>query len=242
MEIVTTLEQLADRGFVLQAVFDVAELPTWITDPIRDAGVDPNRFQRLVMLGQAGPTLWETIERDGYAGADPFDDCSRQAVAELVESLGQPVCEVVYPSSVMLPLGRMAAHAGWGDPSPLGLTINDEYGLWLAHRIVFLIDAPLTPERSSSDRPCDTCSDTPCVGACPVGAVSAESGFDVVACSEYRIRDGSPCADRCLARLACPIGTEHAYGPGQMAHHYAAGLASIRRWHRTAHPSRSGPE
>ena len=125
----------------------------------------------------------------------------------------------------------MAAHAGWGASSPLGLTINDRYGLWLAHRIVFLIDAPLTPTVVATAHPCTTCADTPCVTACPVNAVSVETGFDVDACSQFRIADESPCGDRCLARLACPIGTEFTYGPEQMAHHYASGLASIRRWY-----------
>ncbi len=70
------------------------------------------------------------------------------------------------------------------------------------------------------------------MAACPAGAVTLETGFDVDACSVYRIGEESPCADKCLARLACPVGTEHTYGEAQMRHHYASGLESIRRWHK----------
>ena len=229
----TTLTTLAAKGFTLQAVFEVDTLPSWVSEPIRDAGLDRTRYQRLVMLGQAGPRLWDTVESERFAAEHRFDEFSRRCVAALVDSMGTPAHEVLYPGEVTLPLGRMAELAGWGRASPLGLTINDEYGLWLAHRIVFLIDAPLETRRLTSSHPCDDCADTPCVSACPVGAVSAETGFDVVACSEFRIGDRSPCADKCLARLACPIGTEHVYGPEQMAYHYAAGLDSIKTWYES---------
>ncbi len=227
----TTLAGLADEGFLAQAVLDVDVLPDWISGPIRDKGIDLGRYRRLVMLGQAGPRLWETIRSAGLVDADPFDDYSRRAVADLVESLGSPAHEIIYPGEVMLPLGRMAGHVGWGGSSPLGLTINDVYGLWMAHRVVFLIDAALESSRDATTHPCDTCPDARCVTACPVGAVSVETGFDVDGCSRFRVERDSPCAGRCLARLACPVGTRFTYGPEQMAHHYASGLESIRQWH-----------
>ena len=228
-----SLQSLAARGFRFQAVFPVQDLPTWVTRPIETAGIDLRRFQRLIMLGQGGGALWDAIRREGFSSTDLFDDYSVAAVRDLVASLGDPAYEVIYPSEVLLPLGRMAQMAGWGKPSPLGLTINDRYGLWLAHRVVFLIDADLpVTEPLDSAHPCTTCSDTPCVTACPVGAVDTVSGFDVDACSSFRVRDDSPCADRCLARLACPIGPEHAYSEEQLRYHYLAGLASIKRWYR----------
>ena len=227
----TSLATLAGKGLVFQAVLDVATLPDWIANPIRYADIDLRYFQRLVMLGQGGGTLWDSIQADGFSSDHLFDDYSRRLVEELIEALDGPAYEVIYPSDVLMPLGRMAQHSGWGESSPLGLTINDEYGPWLAHRIVFLVDAPLELSQRSTTHPCTTCSDTPCVTACPVGAVTVETGFDVDACSQYRIADGSPCAHKCLARLACPIGTQFTYGDQQMKHHYASGLESIRRWY-----------
>ena len=227
----TSLSTLADKGFLVQAVLDVESLPDWVTNPINCADIDLGYFQRLVMLGQGGPVLWNTMQAEGFESGDRFDDYSRKSVSEYAEALDNPALEIIYPSDILLPLGRMAELAGWGRSSPLGLTINDEFGLWFAHRMVFLIDAPLDLVRRSTSHPCRTCQDTPCVTACPVEAVSVEHGFDVDACSAFRILEHSPCADRCLARLACPIGTEHTYGREQMSHHYAAGLESIRRWY-----------
>ena len=37
---------------------------------------------------------------------------------------------------------------------------------------------------------------------------------------------------RCVAREACPMGVEHRYDAEQMAHHYGASLATIRRYQR----------
>jgi hypothetical protein len=193
---------LDERGFPLQAVLDVAALPEWVGAPLRDAGLDIYHF----------------------------DDYSVAVAGEYADRLGADH-EVVYPADVLLPLGRMAERAGWGRPSPLGLTINDRFGLWLAHRVVFLIDAALPLDTGASNHPCATCVDTPCVTACPVGAVSTETSFDVDTCSRFRITPDSPCADRCLARLACPIGTGYRYPDEQMQHHYRAGLDSIRRFY-----------
>ena len=233
----TSLADLAAKGLVFQAVLDVGELPEWIAGPLAASGVDLGRYRRLVMLGQGGPTLWDSIQAAGLDSTDPFDDYCIALVEELVETLGRPAARIVVPSEVVLPLGRMAEAVGWGRPSPLGLSINDRYGPWLAHRIVFLIDADLpVASPTPGPHPCASCAATPCVTACPVGAVSVEDGFDVDRCSRFRLRDGSPCADRCLARLACPIGTESIYGDEQMAHHYASGLESIRRWYEDAGP------
>ena len=160
-------------------------------------------FNAWSCWARGGGTLWDSIQADGFSSDHLFDDYSRRIVEELIEALDGPAYEVIYPSDVLMPLGRMAQHSGWGESSPLGLTINDEYGPWLAHRMVFLVDAPLELSQRSTTHPCTTCSDTPCVTACPVGAVTVETGFDVDACSQYRIADGSPCAHKCLARLAC---------------------------------------
>ena len=226
---------LRRAGLVLQASIPVGELPLWAAEPMQEVGINPSRYKSFVMLAQGGSRLWDYIVADGRDIRDPFDETSERLAGEFVtEFLEGAAWELVYPGAPFLPLTRLAEHVGWGAPSPLGLTINAEYGLWLAHRAVFLVDAEVqTAPIESFAHPCDSCVDKPCVSACPAGAVDAVAGFTMDLCGHYRIEPGSRCAYQCLARNACPVGTEHRYGPAQMAHHYASGLASIRSYYES---------
>lgn len=230
------LAMLRDAGLVMQAAFDVAALPDWALDPMAVGGIEVTDYQSLVMLGHGGTALWDYIAEHGSRSPDPFDSTSASLCADFVNQfLGSPAWVIVYPGELHLPLGRLAELAGWGKPSPLGLTINDSYGLWIAHRAVFLVDYPVVvPPRPPFGHPCDSCVDKPCIAACPADAVSAAAGFDVVSCSEERVLPESDCAFKCLARNACPVGVEHRYGPDQMRYHYAAGLAAIERYRDSA--------
>ena len=226
------IPQLAERGFELQAVLDVTDLPSWAIDPLVAAGFEPTSQSKLVMLGQAGRSLWESMESEGFEAADRFDEYSIMCVDDWV-SQQEPDgnVQVVYPGDTPIPLGRMGEYVGWGRTSPLGLSIHAEYGPWFAHRIVFLTDIGLAvTARQASEHPCDSCIDKPCVTACPVGAVSADELFDIPTCASHRISRASECTARCLARNACPVGVQFRYGEAQMQHHYASGLDSIRRY------------
>lgn len=230
--------ELATRGFLAQAVFDLARVAPDVTAAL------PDRWQRrpgarLVLLGQAGRLLWDQMVAEGIAGPDPCDEYSRRTVERwLATTHPDADHEIVYPGAARLPLVRLAGEAGWGRPSPLGLTIDPHYGPWIAHRIAFVTDAPLEPTvRVARPHPCDSCPDRPCVAACPVGAVDAVDGLDLDACAAHRVAPRSSCELRCLAREACPVGAEHRYGDEQMRHHYGAGLASIRE-HMGSEPSR----
>ena len=232
MAIDAGFHMLRDAGLVMQATLPLEILPAWAVEPLTATGVELEDFQSLVLLGQAGTRFWDYIQSVGTETEHPFDDVSKQLAERfVVDHLGNPRWQVVYPGPAPLPLGRLAELVGWGQASPLGLTINDDYGLWLAHRVAFLVDAPLAATRPQAfPHPCDSCAGRPCVAACPAGAIDAASGFDVAACTEFRVLDGSICAYQCLARLACPIGAQHRYGAEQMTHHYASGLASIRHY------------
>lgn len=228
----TGFQMLREAGLVMQATIPLATLPTWAVDSFTAADIAIEDFSSLVLLGQAGTRFWEYIQGTGTRSEDPFDDVSQQLAERfIVDQLGAQKWQVVYPGPAPLPLGRLAELAGWGQASPLGLTINDQCGLWLAHRVAFLVDAPLpATEPAAFPHPCDSCADRPCVAACPVGAVDLAAGFDVTTCTGFRVLEDSVCAHQCLARLACPVGAEYRYGPEQMVHHYASGLDSIRRY------------
>jgi len=226
------LPELADDGLVLQAVLPIDELDPQTIGALVSIGIVPSEWRSLVLTGQAGRMLWDTHVRHDLHRSDPFDDTSIDLIASWFAN-HRPNADwaVVYPTDAPLPLGQLAQRVGWGDPSPLGLTIHPEFGLWVSHRVAFVTTLDL-PASSATPResPCVTCEKRPCEVACPVSAVSLTSGFDVQTCAEYRAQEDSPCAYECLARNACPVGVEHRYSDAQMHHHYASGLASIRRW------------
>jgi hypothetical protein len=45
-------------------------------------------------------------------------------------------------------------------------------------------------------------------------------------CIDFRLAEPT-CRGTCLAREACPVGTEHRYSPAQVAFHHAASWRTI---------------
>jgi epoxyqueuosine reductase QueG len=68
--------------------------------------------------------------------------------------------------------------------------------------------------------PCETCTDQPCLTACPVGALGGD-GYDTTACHDFL--DSSAGADclsaGCRVRRACPASKQYGRLPDQSAHH-----------------------
>jgi hypothetical protein len=115
----------------------------------------------------------------------------------------------------------------------LGQGINAEFGVWFAYRTAFLTTAVLpiiiTPPTLS---PCDSCVEKPCLSACPVGATAENGRFAINRCAPHRLQPNSPCADRCLARIACPIAPEHHYTLPQIQYHYRDSLETLKKYYK----------
>src|SRR3990170_4538644 len=146
----------------------------------------------------------------------PLDRWTRRVLGGLAAEFGAtPLFPFGAPP--FLPFQRWAMRAEPVAPSPLGILIHPEYGLWHAYRgaLAFAVRLDLPP-RSRRPRPCDSCPDRPCLTACPVGAFVA-GGYDVAAClGHISGAAGADCMELgCRARRACPVGREHAYPPDQ---------------------------
>ena len=224
------LDFLAGRGLNLAAVIDCAGLPEDVVGGMVAAGVPLAEYKRLLLLGHGGRRFWGALNAFGWQTADPVDHFSiHLSQTFLRDYLDNPPYLMLYPlTDYVIPLQRLGELAGWCHPSPLGLGISPTYGLWFAYRTAYLVDADL-PLTTSHPRPspCDSCADKPCITACPAGAVRLER-FDVVKCSHSRLEEHSPCQDRCLARLACPVAPEHRYSLEQVQYHYGRSLETIR--------------
>ena len=189
----------------------------------------------VVLVGNAGPALWEAFAasseyRDGRP--DPLDRWTKTVLEPAAHALG---AAVFFPFSgpPYLPFQRWARRAEPVHPSPLGMLIHPEFGLWHAYRgaLAFAEPIPRVQAKAGSS-PCASCPGRPCLDACPVGAFDG-SGYDVGACLGH-IADsaGQDCvALGCRARRACPVGRKFLYDPAQAAFHMTAfmGAGSGRR-------------
>ena len=179
----------------------------------------------VVLVGNAGPALWPAFAAGRRDEPDPLDAWVSRSLSAVAGRLG---ASVVMPNDgpPYPPFQRWAMRAEPVHPSPLGLLIHPVYGLWHAYRAALLFDAMIDlPARDEQPSPCETCAARPCLTACPVGAFDG-TGYDVAACRAHTGgAEGGACREGgCLARHACPVGRDYAYGPAQQAFHMAAFL------------------
>lgn len=182
----------------------------------------PGAAATLVMIGNAGPALWQAFARAQDEGPDPMDSWTRRVVDRAARTLG---ARAVYPfdGPPYHPFQRWAMRCEPVHPSPIGPLIHPVFGLWHAYRAALLFAERLAlPPPSPAPSPCETCADRPCLATCPVGAL-APGRYDVPAClAHIAAPAGEDCmAKGCRARRACPVGREHAYAPEQARYHMA---------------------
>ena len=224
---------LLSQGFNLQAVLCPQQWPQSIEKAMRECEVEISPARRFVLLGAAGSRLWQLANPLSAAMADPLDDFSVNAAAHVVaHHWGGGDIEILYPGERLVPLQQLGSFVGWSSGSPLGLGIHLQFGTWFAYRVLFATDAALDQMATavSPRSPCLDCDETPCQTACPAAAVRPGGVFDLDACVAQRLRVASPCAQRCLARLACPAGQSWHYAEEQLSYHGRRSLDSLKQW------------
>lgn len=177
----------------------------------------------IALVGFVGSAQWAGFSasseyRDGRP--HPLDRWSLRVVGDLARALGAaPLFPFAGPP--FMPFIRWAQKAEPVRPSAMGMLIHPDYGLWHAWRGALAIrerlELPAKDERAS---PCETCTDKPCLAACPVGAFDGTGAFDARACGGHiRRPEGGSCMSSCLSRRACPVGVDYRYAPEQAAFH-----------------------
>lgn len=187
---------------------------------------DGRSVTTVVLVGMTESTHWHAFRAAPEANdgqPHPLDRWGHRVLAALALQWEAVLLDpAVGPP--WWPFQRWAQRAEAVHPSPLGLLIHPDFGLWHAYRgaLAFAdrIDYPPYQERPS---PCATCDDRPCLSTCPVGAYS-RTGFSVPACATYlRGLRGEDClSGGCLARRACPIGRSALHTPDQARFHLNA--------------------
>lgn len=196
----------------------------------------PDNSESLLLIGSAGAELWDKMPDSFLVRENPIDEYSHQSVVEILQrELPAEDWSILFPAlSVSDPLPslqKLGEIAGWHNPSPLGLGINHQFGLWFAYRAVVSVARPLTvsvqAERTS---PCLSCVEKPCVSGCPASAIAFGRHPDLQSCVGYRAEIGSPCADTCLSRLSCPVAAQWQYSQEQLSYFYRRSLPTLVNW------------
>lgn len=196
----------------------------------------PFDCKSLLLIGSAGDDLWQKIPAAYRFRDNPVDDYTSETIERLTHQyLPEGEWQILFPARSAVTgvpnLQQLGSMAGWHHPSPLGNGINRKYGLWFAYRAVVAISAAIVPsDRQTGESPCLSCTDTPCLSACPASALSVGRVPDLGSCMQYRTAAGSACEEDCLARRSCPVAPEWRYSDEQIKYFYGRSLLSLRDW------------
>lgn len=247
---------LHQAGLNCHAVFDVASLPPELRENLLEQCPDALRYKQLLLIGHGGTAMWQAlqtqlkeqstdVENDGNQDSHPIDQFSIATVQEFLKTEWSGCSyEIVYPGSRSIGLQSLGHYAGWHHPSPFMVGINAYFGSWFAYRVAVLADTNLplsavesaiesaTEAQVKSASPCATCVGQVCVSACPAQALN-DGQFNLEKCLDYRQQASSLCEKTCVARTACPVGSEHRYTDAQINYHYGRSIKMIRVWQQT---------
>lgn len=213
---------LNENGLNRQAIFDVVDLPAEIRSQLK------TESGQLILVGHGGRLLWERVQAAGQSSSNPIDDFAVAIIQRwFADFLPGQHYQILYPGDQIIGLQALGKLAGWHQPSPFMVGIDSEWGSWFAYRAVVLADTNFQPTLAvDRNRPCDSCPSKDCVINCPAGALD-DAEFSLNKCLAYRKLPDAKCHFTCLARVSCPVGSEHQYSAEQLHHTYSISLRYI---------------
>lgn len=186
----------------------------------------PEGTQTLLMIGPDEPRFWPIFAASPeYADglADPMDRWSKRILPALAAPLGGTA---LFPSDgpPYPPFIAWAKASGHCWPSPVGLLVHDDAGLFVSYRGAIAL--PDHFDLTTGTRPCEDCA-APCLTACPVGALNASGVYDVAACQAH-VHVSPECQQGCLVRRACPVRRNFQRLPIQSSFHMSSFMRNYR--------------
>jgi len=183
----------------------------------------------VILIGNAGSTMWPSfrahpIFEDGLS--DPLNRWIEHVVGSIAATLDAHAV-YAHQGPPYLPFLTWASRCDAVSPSPLGLFVHPDYGLWHAYRAALLFAAPIAlPAPDRRPFPCDACRDRPCTSACPIPGNDLIQNH-VQGCAGSGRPEGQDCRlEGCRSRRACPVGERFKYVPDHMRFHTEAFLRS----------------
>lgn len=185
----------------------------------------PKGTRTLLLLGPQEPGFWPHLQaQPEWAGPNPVDRWSRRVIGQLACDLG---AKALFPfgGPPYQPFYTWALRSGSVWESPVKLLVHEGQGLFVSFRGALALTETLDLPQAKR-RPCDTCTEKPCLTACPAAALTA-TGYDVPRCHHYLdTPEGTQClTSGCLVRASCPASQAYARMPEQSAYH-------MRQFHR----------
>jgi len=188
-------------------------------------GVGPADSGSVALIG-AAKRMWPIFTSSAEysnGGADPLDRWSKRVIGQIAQDFA---ADDVYPSDgpPYPPFIAWSRATGRFWQSPTGMLVHDTAGLMISIRGALVWPGVTQHDAPRAANPCLTCADTPCISACPVGALSATAAYDVPRCKDHiSAADGAPCmSGGCLTRQACPVSQTFDRDPDQSAFHMRA--------------------
>lgn len=205
--LVEIARRLSRSGLTLRGGFHPTRSDRSQSSPLGNAAT-------ILLVGNTGGAFWPAFERWRLLHANianPLDTWSRQVIGHIADRFG---ARAVSPSDrPFLPFQQWAMRAEGLRPSPLGILMHPEFGVWHAYRGALLFDEKLDllPARKAIHL-CDLCNGKPCKKACPVNAHQTET-FAYADCLEHlHDNPGGACmTGGCQDRNACPYGVKYRY-------------------------------
>lgn len=180
----------------------------------------------VILLGNIGSSIWNAFSRwkGRYDGPDPLDTWSKVIIRPLAEELGGTA---YFPSDPpWQPFQQWAMRAEGLKPSPLGILIHPDYGLWHGYRGAIGFSGKIGGDVAVGRHLCDACEAKPCLDTCPANAIATDPArFALSACRSHLAARAGQVGCRisgCIARNACPAGASYRYGEAQNRFHMQA--------------------
>lgn len=185
--------------------------------------------RQLVLIGSTGPSLWSVFSQspefcDG--APHPLDRYTKRVLTQIATTIGA-IAVFPFEGPPYHPFQRWATRCGEFSRSPMGVLTHATYGPWAGFRAAFVTGRTRDYDTAATTPgPCETCTDKPCISACPANALSEETGYDVPRCRSHLDADRTAgCWSGCRARHACPVGQSHAQTPENGRFHMTSFIA-----------------
>jgi hypothetical protein len=178
-----------------------------ISGAYHPAANDPALAKTLILLSPSSD-FWGVFENSIEATdntADPIDRWSTRVITNLGLELN---ARALFPfgGPPYAPFLDWAKQSSRAFASPLGMLVHDTYGMMISYRGALAFDQKIPLPPHAPKHPCETCTDKPCLTACPVNAIT-DTGYDVASCHQYLDTPaGETCMTQaCQVRTSCPV-------------------------------------